>query len=145
MGKDVIIISALSQAVIPPPRETALPEYSPQFKVTSNGCTSRIVSLHTGIQSNVGWRNWGNQRPRNWSKWSIKAKYCVGLISWDQVVWEPPSKVTLDEGVQGNHVDSGAQKLNRVFFRIFNEIFQKRTMNLQEIHYMLLVTTRLTA
>lgn len=79
--------------------------YIPAHNTTSN----------TGIQGQIRLQSQGNQSP-----WSCFKRFLVldgaWLIPWASVALEPPSKITLGAGVQGNYAGSVCPFNNQTLF-----------------------------
>lgn len=77
----------------------------------SNSRSASTVSLHLWIQYDLGLRLQGKWIQRHWSQGSIRAKSCLGFVSWALSTLDSPSKVTSDLDIQSNCAGSvGSQR-----------------------------------
>lgn len=65
--------------------------------------TTSIATLDGEMQGKIGRHLHDNQSSCHSSKEPIRAKLCLGLISWVLVALEVPSDITLDASIPGHY------------------------------------------
>lgn len=63
-------------------------------------------------QDYLGCHRRGNWTPIHWSKGFTRAKIWLGLIAWGPISSDPPSEITSDAGIRGNHSGSVEEVYN---------------------------------